>query len=352
MALAGSLSLLGGCGGQGAGKSEVSQSPGPMETFKAMAEAIRTNGATPTTGGIYTYLHGVDDRARLAFVSTVENQTQICTIRPDGTELKVITTGEGYKSRPVWSVDHKKIAFFQYASDHPQEDKVNVMVMDADGGNSKAALAHRSIDCKKTRICWSMDAGRLYVQEKDFPSVLFGYAVADGQQVDTVRIPKTSFLKEVQTLSPDAALIAGVGPDPKTGFQHMGAVKVSGGSDLDFMKYFMQKTSLHLGTVVWSYDSSLVAYEMDSAVIIMSSSYTAVPKFRFYGLNPLELESAYTSPAFSPEGQYIACILEKTKEGTVGTGDREVKSDLWVMNIDGSKPRQLTNTGSNFDPTW
>jgi hypothetical protein len=359
LVVAGCLALLAGCTMQPTGRHkktgvpqvEPTKMPSVLETFRAVKEAIRTNGATPTTGGIYTYLHGIDDHARLVFVSTIANQTQICTINPDGTDLKTLTASESYKCRPVWSLDHKLIAFFQAATDHP-DDKINVMVMDAAGGNLKAVLTGHNIDIKKTRICWKADATALYIQEKDFPAVMFGYALATGQQVDTVRIPKKSFLKEVQTLSPDAAMIAGSGIDPKSGQPHMGAVKRAGGEDLDFMKFFQQQSSFHLGTIVWSYDSALVAFEVDSAVIIMSSSYTVVPKFRFYGLSPLEPESEYSSPAFSPQGRYVACILEKAKEGNVGSGDREVKTDLWVMNLDGSKPHQLTTSGSNFDPSW
>ena len=308
---AGCLALLGGCGGPGTGaplgtgKGTASKPPSIADTYRAMREAIRTNGATPTTGGIYTYLHGVDDHARVVFVGTLQNQTQICSIRPDGTDFKPLTASEGYKCRPVWSLDHKKIAFFHSASDHPTDDMVDVVVMDADGGNPKAVLTQRNIDTKKARLCWKADASVLYVQEKDFPSVLFGYAVATGQQVDTVRIPKTSFLKEVQTLSPDLEMVAGMGPDPKTGFQHMGAVKRARGEDLDFMKYFQQKSAFHLGTVVWYYDSSLVAFELDSAVIIMSTTFQALVKFHFYALGPMEADCEYTSPAFSPQGQYV-----------------------------------------------
>jgi hypothetical protein len=44
--------------------------------------------------------------------------------------------------------------------------------------------------------------------------------------------------------------------------------------------------------------------------------------------------------------------MEKGKEGNVGSGDREVKSDLWIVGIDGTKPHPLTTTGANFDPSW
>jgi Tol biopolymer transport system component len=337
--------LLAGLSGCGGGKGGLSV----MDMLKTMQSAKNSKIDGPTAE-MKKIMQGVDDTARIVFVSMIENQAQICTIQPDGQGFKQLTDTEGYKCRPAWSLDHKSLAFFQYPPNHPTGDAVNVMLMAADGTNSRELLSQKHIDTKKTRIGWKADGSIVFVQEKDFPSVLFGYSVATGQQVDTIRLPKQSFIKEAQTLSPDLELIAGTGPDAQTGLLHMGAVRRSSGEDLDFMKFF-QQTPFHLGTVVWSYDSQFVAYELDVTVVIMSSTYN--PKsFRFYSLTPTESDAQYSSPAFSPQGKYIACISEFVKEGTMGSGDKEVKSDVWIANADSSKPRRLTNFGSCFDPNW
>jgi Tol biopolymer transport system component len=280
-----------------------------------------------------------------------ENAAQIFSIQPDGQGDKQLTSEEDrvYKCRPSWSLDHKQIAYFHYSTDRPAEGKAGVAIMNADGSNHRVLLMDKKIDTTKTRISWKPDGTVIYIQEKDFPSVLFGYGTTTAAQVDTIRIPKGSFIKEIQTLSPDARIIAGTGPVKGSEIMHMGAVKRSGGADLDFMKFF-QQAPYHLGTVAWSYDSMYVAYELDVTIIIMNSTYA--PGFKFYPISPMEAEAQFTGAAFSPSGQFIACSREKAKEGNVGSGDKEVRSDIWIMQINGAKPRQLTDSGGCFDPHW
>jgi hypothetical protein len=189
----------------------------------------------------------------------------------------------------------------------------------------------------------------LYVQEKDFPSVLFGYAVSGGQQVETIRLPKKTFLNQAHTLSPDSRWIAGAGPDPVAGLLHIGTVRRADGADLDLMKPFA-KTPMQVGTVVWSYDSQYVAFEVTTVIVVMSSYFR--PGFQVHPLSPMEANAELSDPAFSPTGRRLACILAKTKERQLGAGEGVVSSDIWVMNADGKDQRQITHTGACFDPHW
>jgi hypothetical protein len=349
----GLAAALAGCtAATGQGQARATAVPGVGETFRAMKDALKNEGGHVSSGEVDRYLKGVDDTARIVYVGTVRGQTQLFSIQPDGQKEVQLTDTETYKCRPAWSLDHTQIAFFQYAQDRPVGDVVSVIVIDADGSNPREIIASKRIDTKKTRIGWKPDGSVIYVQEKDFPSVLFGYALATGQQVDTVRLPKDSFIKEAQTLSPDLEMIAGMGPDKKTGLMHMGAVKRAGGnfSDLDFMTYF-QAMPFHLGTVAWSYDSRLVAFELDVTTAVMSSSYDPL-NFKFYPITPMEADAAFTCPAFSPRGKFITCVFEKTKEGQIGSGDKEVRSDIWIALADGTKAHPITSSGACFDPSW
>jgi len=292
---------------------------------------------------------GVDDTARIAYAAMIDNTAQVFSVEPDGGRSIQLTLDLKYKCRPVWSLDHKQIAFFRYVSDRPVGGFLDLVVMNANGSGVREVVKHLKVDVQKTRPSWNMEGTVLYVQEQDFPTVLFGYAVADGRQVETIRLPQGTYLNQAHTLSPDSRFIAGAGPERKTGLQHIGIVPRAGGPDMDLMRPF-SKMALHVGNVVWSYDSQLVAFELDNVVLVTSSA--AGPGFRAYPLTPQETAAELSGPAFSPSGKSIACILEKTREDVMGGGDKEVRSDIWIMSVDGKQPRQLTHSGSCFDPHW
>jgi len=294
-------------------------------------------------------MQDVDDTARIVYAAMVNDVAQVFSVQPDGERSIQLTMDAKYKCRPVWSLDHKQIAFFRYESDRPVGEFVDLMVMNANGSDVRVVKPRLKVDPRATRPSWNLDGKILYVQEKDFPSVLFGYALADGQQTDTVRLPKKTFLTQVNSLSPDSAWIAGSGKDPVSGLLHIGTVRRQDGKDTDLMKPF-SKMPLHIGEVVWSYDSQYVAFEVDKFIIVMSSYYRA--GFRAKPLMPMDMNAELSAPAFSPSGQYLACITQKTKEGVLGAGDQEVRSDIWVMSVDGKQPHQITDSGTCFDPHW
>ncbi|MBM3299553.1 MAG: PD40 domain-containing protein, partial [Deltaproteobacteria bacterium] len=64
---------------------------------------------------------------RLAFTTRIEGRFQICSIRPDGSDLRVLTT-QGSNQDPAWSPDGRMIAF---SSD--RRGRREIFVMDARG---------------------------------------------------------------------------------------------------------------------------------------------------------------------------------------------------------------------------
>jgi Tol biopolymer transport system component len=110
------------------------------------------------------------------------------------------------------------------------------------------------------------------------------------------------------------------------------------------------KLPVHVGPVVWSYDSRCVAFELDDLILVMPCQ--PGPTARPAPLTSPEASGTLQDPAFSPSGRYLACILSLSKETAAGSGDREVSSDLWVMRSDGKQPRRLTSSGTCFDPEW
>jgi len=315
----------------------------------AMAALPPEEDAADMTRVLQQSLAGVDDSARIVYAAMIAGKAEIFSLLPDGTRSIQLTSDQRYKCRPAWSPDHRHIAFFRYPSDRPVSDVASLIIMDVNGANQRVVIPRLKIDLDTARISWRPDGSRVYVQEKDFGSVLFGYDVSSGKPVETVRIPKTSFLTLAYSLSPDLQTIAGAGPDPKTGALHIGTVRRDGSLDTDLMKPF-RTVAYHVGTVVWSYDGQLVAYELDNLVIVMSSYYR--PGFKANPITPNEPAGKITGAAFSPTGKFIAYTQEITREAVMGAGERETVSDLWVVDADGTHARPITREGSCFDPHW
>jgi hypothetical protein len=313
------------------------------------ARPARAAARRPRTLTLTEALAGVNDTARIVYAAEINGAAQIFSVQPDGARGIQLTTDPRYKCRPVWSLDHRQIAFFRFPSDRPVDGPLDIVVMQANGDGQREVVKALKVDIEATRPSWSLDGKVIYVQERDFPSVLFGYDVATGRQVETIRLPKPTFLDRANSLSPNTEWIAGSGPSRSGGLRHIGVVRRADPVDTDLMTPF-SRIPLHVGGVVWAYDSRLVAFELDNLIIVMPSRMG--PDFRIYPITPQEVGGELSGPAFSPGGQYLACVQGKSREGQVGTGDREVRSDLWVMRINGREPRQITATGTCFDPQW
>lgn len=323
--------------------------PRPASGLPGNASPAPAESTDPMSADVGRFMRGTDDTARIVYAAMVNDVAQIFSVQPDGQRSIQLTVDARYKCRPVWSLDHRRVAFFRFESDRPVGDFVDLMVMQANGSDVRLVKPHLKVDVQVTRPSWNPDGSVLYVQERDFSSMLFGYTLADGRQTDTVRLPRGTFLSQAHLLSPDFRWIAGAGVDPQSGLMHIGTVRRSDGRDMDLMKPF-SKLPVHVGEVAWSYDSRYVAFEIDNLVVVMSSCYR--PGFRVSPLTPPEMNAELSDPAFSPGGRYLACILQKNKEGVMGAGDREVRSDIWVMNADGTQGRQITDSGTCFDPHW
>lgn len=290
----------------------------------------------------------IDDKTRIVYVDMVDDKTQLFTMTSAGSDKRQLTHTDFYKSRPTWSLDHKQIAYFNYQSELPVGDDVAISIINADGSNDRQVVLNKKIDTKKSRICWHPRGDTIYVREKDFVAMLFGYRSTDGTQCDTIRLAKQTFMVEAHTLSPNFQKISGAGPTKK-GLWHIGTSNLDGSNETDLMKVF-KKVNFDIGTVVWSYDSNFIAFEVDKIIMVMSSSYNL--KFKAYPITPKDFNTEMSQPAFSPSGQQMLAVSEKTEEGHRGSGDSVVKSNIVVMNIDGSKQTQITTSGTCFDPHW
>jgi Tol biopolymer transport system component len=60
---------------------------------------------------------------------------------------------------------------------------------------------------------------------------------------------------------------------------------------------------------------------------------------------------AAVTPDFSPDGKFIVFGAEH-RHKSENTGKTEVAYDIYILDLDTGKPRQMTTDGKSFDPVW
>jgi hypothetical protein len=86
------------------------------------------------TGVVASDVAWSPDGSLIAFTCTTapDTQSRICTMRPDGSGLRELTSGEGGDSAPAWSPDGRQIAFVTTRFTIPE-----ITIMQADGTERK-----------------------------------------------------------------------------------------------------------------------------------------------------------------------------------------------------------------------
>src|SRR4051794_28467813 len=106
---------------------------------------LRTHHVTQVTD-TSAYDHQVawsPDGRRLVFERDFDRRFAICSVRPDGTDLRVLSAGPHFDVGPAWSPDGTKIAF---GSDRGGETFHDIWVMRRDGSNKHRLLAQEFAD--------------------------------------------------------------------------------------------------------------------------------------------------------------------------------------------------------------
>ena len=141
----------------------------------------------------------------------VEFGGHIGVLKPDGTGLTMLTSGQATDSYPIWSPDGTRFAFTSY-----QEESSALIVMDADGGH-RIMLADGLLGGAwvgggvwfgpAIGLSWSPDSQRIAFSARIGDAAEQQIYVTDADRPDATRIGGSDVYGISPSWSPDGSLI-------------------------------------------------------------------------------------------------------------------------------------------------
>jgi hypothetical protein len=270
-----------------------------------------------------------EPEGRLVFQTTYGGP--FYTISADGSNLQRITNGID----PVWSSDGEQIAFVRW------EDPRGVWVLNADGSGER-----RVFDWHEARYpSWSPDGeqivfsrqhrGRIEEKEKciQIGSRLFCFTLRPDPHYNlgVVRVDNGSF-REPLSSSSELSLTPDWSPDGgQIVYEDVYGLFVQSEDGKD--RYQITQGNLDTSPV-WSPDGSRVAFVRRQhdhwELYVVDASGSNLTRLTNTPALPDGTPGNSVAPAWSPDGNYIAFLTDRTGEWAI-----------WVMEADGSSQRPM-----------
>lgn len=267
---------------------------------------------------------------KIAFVSNREKGERIYTMNPDGSGLTQLTGGP-HQLQPAWSPDGTKIAYMDRL-----KDATALYLMNADG--SKPRLLVSDI-FHNVNLAWSPDGTKIA-----FCSVAPARGSNSKFSLHVINVDGTNDVELAEgsgspSWSPDGNQIA------FTTFQGIDLINADGTNRRQLARLF----TWVLHSLAWSPDGKEIVFgssRTSSDLDGNKSSQFTVELIAADGSdgNSARLLGFGRNPNWSPDGSKI--VFERG--GTEGAPSTQI----WVMNRDGKNPTQLTDTGTNWSPSW
>ncbi len=277
---------------------------------------IETSGVKTQTG-----------RDGILFSGFRDGNKDIFLIKPDGSDLRRLTNHEAEDEWPVWSFDGKSIVFqsFRYGN-------WDIFRMSSDGSDLKRLTRETSEDKSP---CWSKDGKRIiFSSERNGKSKVFSMNANDGSDIVQLS-PNGSARDLLPAVCPKTGAIAYTSRSPLFPLWHI--YRIMGNSDEP------ERISPQSGCrAKWSPDGKYLAYVSDghrdaSDIWIFSSAGRNLRR----AVSTMDYDY---DPCWSPDGQKL-CFAR----GNNGKS----KWDLWIVNIDGTGLKPLTQQqAGDRHPCW
>lgn len=258
--------------------------------------------------------------SRIVFVSFDGNwlDTEICTVRPDGTQLRNLTKTPGITEHlPTWSPDRTKIAFKRWKEKW-------ILLMDSDGRNVRA-MEGIDTDFPSDGYAWSPDGSKIVASIAWYFSL---YDVETGKE-EKVLVPDAGFIGNF-AWSPDGQRFAFEFWKPR-GIPETTDICVINVDGSGFRR--LTKSPDEDRYPAWSPDGQQIAFSSQrnhrGGIFLMNADGSKVRKLTTRGEE---------RPSWSPDGQRIAFHVEQKNSAFIG-----------VMKKNG---RNMKLIAEGYDPSW
>jgi len=257
---------------------------------------------------------------RIAFVSERDGQSDIYSMKSDGSGVVRLTNDAAIDSSPVWSPDRTQLAYFSYVEDVNGIERSKIIIINADG-TGRRQLFDRPLG--ELSPAWSPDGKQIL-----YTGRLIYLASVDGRSDEILFTDPNFDILQVPTWSPDGQQIAFV------------ALAASGDEIRIMAKDGSGVRTLTNGYFpAWSPDGQKIAFQLfkdeqyDIFVINVDGS----------DLQQLTNEPGNdVCPDWSPDGDHI-----------VFASNRDKNAEIYIMNADGSNQIRLTNSPQEDSfPAW
>jgi Tol biopolymer transport system component len=267
---------------------------------------------------------------RIVFASEVaEEEADLWTMNSNGGGITHLTSFAGSEMHPVWSPDHKRVAF-----QRARNGKLDVFLMNADGTNKHWAMPTQS-SYSLTTASWSPDGTNLLVQVQPTTSTSYVGKIDLASGKLLFLAPANSYNRpgRYPIYSKDGKWIyymAGTAPSQVRKFQPYGG------------DYYVNGYPGNVGDLALSPDGTKLAIDMTYDAThqreILITDLVAHKTTRLTTISSNEIH-----PAWSPDGTLLAFA-----------SDRSGKWQIYTMNSStGGNVHKITNKANGaFDPSW
>lgn len=293
-----------------------SSSPTPTSTPGPASTPSPT--PTPTSGQV----------PKIAFASDRAGNWEIYTMDIDGQNVKRLTYTSFQEFTVDWSPDGSRLAFQAYI---PEKKRHAIYIMKADGSGRRLLSGTVEADDKWPR--WSPDGTKIaFSSNRDGNEEIY---IMDADGTDQKRLTVNYEAADVRpSWSPDGKKI--VYCSEHQGNFQVYEMNIDGTGVTRLTSGFANNRS-----PTYSPDGKLIAYHSITGPV----GYKSISEI--YLLNPntgkrtqlTRFGKAAHNPGWTPDGEKLVFSL--------GPAEKKSKGEIYIINADGSYPKDLTNNEAN-----
>lgn len=277
---------------------------------------------------------------KIVFSSLRKGTFNIYIMNGDGTGVENLIKNQNLTCHnPQFSPDGLKIVF--EARTWPSDDDWDIYVIDADGGSYRRQLTSNGWNNQQprfspdgTKIVWQVRFGNGRFD-------IFSMEADGSNQVNLTNTPDYDGDEALPQYSPDGSKILFLSRASNGGGLDISIMDADGGNVVQLSFLGRESYVSLLGLPQFSPDGSKIAYASDNTDSTISQD---IHLMNTDGSNKINLTNnmAYNfNPQFSSDGSEI--VFYYNVDG---------KGDIYIMDLDGSNERRLTNTGRDFNPLF